>query len=298
MEKRIYAVMGASGHVGKIVAESLLAEGHEVRAIGRSSDKLKGLAAKGVQIQASAFDDVQALTQAFAGADGVFAMIPPDMTAHDYRASQERVGEATVRALVQAKVGHVVNLGSVGGDLTEKTGPILGLHFQEERLNALPDLNAIHLRPSYFMENLLWMIGLIKSQGILGMALKPNLKIPMIATRDIGKRAADLLKGLDFSGKSTMELLGERDLSMAEVAPILGKAIGKPDLQYVQFPYESVAAAMEQMGIPAKTAALMTEMYRSFNEGFIQPTETRSKKNTTPTSIEEFARTVFAQAYQ
>jgi uncharacterized protein YbjT (DUF2867 family) len=295
-----YAVMGASGHVGRVVAEGLLSEeadAEEVRVLARSADKLKGLVAKGAKPYAGAFDDVQALTQAFAGCDAVFIMIPPDMTGPDYRGFQDRAGEAIVEAVSAAKVGSVVNLSSTGAHLTEKTGPILGLHFQEERLNALPDLNVVHLRPSFFMENLLMLAGVIKSQGVLGSALKPDLKIPMIATRDIGESAAEILIGLDFHGKSTMELLGERDLPMSEAATILGKAIGKPDLKYLQFPYEGVAAAMEQMGIPAKTAALMTEMYRGFNDGFIKPTEARSKRNTTPTSLEIFAKTVFAPAF-
>jgi uncharacterized protein YbjT (DUF2867 family) len=298
MAKRSYAVMGASGHIGATVTGRLLEDGHEVRAIGRSLDKLKPLVALGAISHTAAFDDVHALTQAFAGTDGVFAMIPPDMMGPDYRAFQDRVGEAIAEALAQSKIGHVVNLSSVGGHLPEKSGVILGLHFQEERLNALAELNVVHLRPAYFMENLLWLIGLVKSQDILGTAAKPDLKIPMIATRDIAERAANLLLSLDFRGKSVQELLGERDLSMNEVTPILGKAVGKPDLKYVQFPYEGVEAAMKQMGFPAKTVALMVEMYQGFNDGIIKPTDPRSKRNTTPTSIEEFAKAVFATAYQ
>jgi hypothetical protein len=94
-----------------------------------------------------------------------------------------------------------------------------------------------------------------------------------------------------------MELLGERDLSLAEVAPILGRAIGKPDLKYVQFPYDAVENAMKQMGMSADTVSVMIEMYRGFNDGLIQPTEARSKRNTTLTSIEEFAKT-FATVFQ
>jgi uncharacterized protein YbjT (DUF2867 family) len=297
MSDKTYAVMGASGHIGRVVAERLLEDGHEVRAIGRSPENLKPLAAKGAKVHATPFDDAQALTQAFAGCDGVFAMIPPDMMGPDYRASQDRVGDATVRALSQSKAAHAVNLSSVGAHLPAKTGVILGLHVQEERLNALPDLNVVHLRPVSFMENLLWQIGTIKTQGILGGALRPDLKIPMIATVDIAGRAASLLLDLDFSGKSAQELLGERDLSMSEAASILGQAVGKPDLKYEQFPYEGLEEAMKRMGFPEKTVHLMIEMYRGFNDGLIVPSEPRSKRNTTPTAIEEFAKTVFAPAF-
>jgi uncharacterized protein YbjT (DUF2867 family) len=296
-KKRTYAVLGASGHIGYVLSEKLLSEGHEVRGVARSSDHLKNLVQKGGKPYAAAFTDAAALAKGLEGVDGAFTMIPPDMMGSDYRHFQKEAGEAIVQALQKTSVKHVVNLSSVGGHLSEKTGVILGLHYQEERMNQMPAVNIVHLRPAFFMENLLFMIDVIRTQGIAGGALRANLKIPMIATRDIASRAAELLVGLDFQGKSTMELLGERDLSFEEITPILGRAIGKPDLKYVQFPYDAVEGAMLKMGMPANTVSLMIEMYRSFNEGFIKPTEARSKRNTTPTSIEEFAKT-FAVMYQ
>src|SRR5512147_2858854 len=104
MSDKTYAVMGASGHIGRVIAERLLEGDHEVIVLGRSSERLKDLAAKGAKVHAGAFDDVQSLTQAFAGADGVFTMIPPDMMSHDYRAFQDRAGEAIARAVAQSKV--------------------------------------------------------------------------------------------------------------------------------------------------------------------------------------------------
>lgn len=295
--KRKYTVLGASGHIGGVLSQKLLQEGHEVRVVARSVDHLNELAKKGGTPLAAQFTDAAALTKAFDGVDAVFTLIPPDMTGPDYPGFQKQCGEAISQAIQFSGVKHAVFLSSVGAHLSEKTGPILALHHEEERLNKIPSLNIVHLRPSYFMENLLYMIDVIKSQDVAGTALRADLKIPMIATCDIAERAASLLLGLDFQGKSTMELLGERDLSMAEVTPILGQAIGKPDLKYMQFPYEGVEAAMKQMGLPARTISLMIEMYRSFNEDFIKPTESRSKQNTTPTSIEEFAKT-FASIFQ
>ncbi|HEX5038034.1 MAG TPA: NmrA family NAD(P)-binding protein [bacterium] len=296
MSKKKYAVMGATGHIGRVVSEKLLAAGQEVRVLSRSEDRVKDLKAKGAAVVIGSLDDPAGLARAFEGADGLFLMIPPDMTGPDYRGFQKKVGEAIVAALKKTNVRHAVFLSSVGAHLSEKTGPILGLHDQEERLNALADLNAVHLRPASFMENLLMLAAPVKTQGLLGSALQAGLKIPMIATRDIADRAATLLLGLDFHGKTTQELLGERDVSMNEVAALLGPAIGKPDLKYVQFPYEGVVAAMTGMGLPKPTADLMIEMYRSFNEGFLRPSETRSKRNTTPTTIEEFVKTVLAPA--
>jgi uncharacterized protein YbjT (DUF2867 family) len=298
MKKRVYAIMGASGHIGNVVARRLLENGQEVRAIGRSPEKLKELEAQGAKIYTANFDDSEALAKAFAGCDGIFTMIPPDMMQDDYRAFQNQVGEAIAGAISKSGVKQVVNLSSLGAQLPAGSGVILGLHFQEERLNALPGLNVVHLRPVTFMENLLMQIDLLKSQGILGEPYKPDLKIAMVATQDIGQRVSDILLGLDFNGSSTQELHGQRDLTMPEVAAIIGRAIGKPDLAYVRFSYEDYGAAMAQMGIPQRSIELLNELYRGINEGILEAVETRSKRNTTPTSMEEFVEKVFLPAYR
>jgi len=184
----------------------------------------------------------------------------------------------------------------VGGHLTGKTGPIAGLHDQEVRLNTLKGVHLLHLRPGFFMENFYWSVDLIRKMGINGGALRPDLPIAMIATGDIAAVAAQRLIELNFFGTSVQELLGPRDVTMADATRALGRAIDKPELNYVQFPYEEAEQAMLGMGISASVAKGFVEMYRSFNEGVIRPTEKRSAANTTPTSIEEFAKG-FAQAY-
>ena len=128
--------------------------------------------------------------------------------------------------------------------------------------------------------------------------LNADLPVPQIATRDIGAYAAERLLRLDFNSKQTHELLG-RDLSFNEVAVVIGRAIGKPDLRYAQFPYDQVEQLLLlQTGIPAKTAAYFVEMYRGINEGIVVAVEPRSAENTTPTSIETFVKDVFAPAYR
>ena len=147
------------------------------------------------------------------------------------------------------------------------------------------------------MENHLAAIGMIHGMGMLGGALLPDLKLPMIATRDIGDYASQRLLDLDFSGKQTRELLGERDLSMTEATAVIARGIGKPDLRYEQFPYDQVQQLLTQMGIPPKTAAVYIEMYKAINAGVVAPQEPRSPENSTPTSFEQFVQDVFAPAY-
>lgn len=292
----MYAITGATGNTGKRIAEALLAEGEGVRVIGRSAERLKSLVDRGAEAFVASLDDVGAMTRALRDARAAYLMIPPSYGEPNFRRYQNRVGQALAEALAAVGLSHVVNLSSVGAHLAEGVGPINGLHDQEERLNRLAGVHVLHLRPVSFMENVFFNITLIKQAGINGTPLRADLAIPMIATQDIAAVATRRLLALDFSGKTTQELLGSRDLSMAEATRIIGKAIGKPDLPYVQFPYEEAEQAMIGSGMSPDMARLFVEMYRAFNDGLLRPTEARSAVNTTPTSFEEFAKT-FAAVY-
>jgi uncharacterized protein YbjT (DUF2867 family) len=148
------------------------------------------------------------------------------------------------------------------------------------------------------MENNLAAIGMIHGMGLVGNALLPDVKLPMIATRDVGNYAAQRLLHLDFSGKQTRELLGERDLSMTEVTAVIARGIGKPDLRYQQLSYDQVQQALIDLGVPPKGAALYVEMYKAINEQVVVPLEPRSPENTTPTSFESFVQDVFVAVYR
>jgi uncharacterized protein YbjT (DUF2867 family) len=225
-------------------------------------------------------------------------MIPPNMKTEDYRTYQDQVTRSYVAAIRQSSVEHVVMLSSFGADKPEGTGPVVGLHELEEQLNEIPALNALKLRAGYFMENTLTQIDVIKKMGITAGPLRPDLPIPMIATRDIGVRAAEELERLEFRGQQTQELLGPRDITMTEVATIIGKAIGKPDLTYTQVPDEQVREAMMQLGMTRNVADLIIEMAHAMNSGHMRALEPRSPKNTTPTSYETFVQEVFVPLFE
>lgn len=295
MASKTYAIIGATGHIGKVLVEALLKKGHQVRAIGRDKSKLKILKDKGAEVfTLAAFDDASALTKACTGCDAAFSFIPPDYQQEDYEAFQDNVGEAITHALINAKVRYVLNLSSVGANLKEGTGPIKGLHRHEERLNAIPNLNVLHLRPGYFMENLYWSINLIKKYGILGTPLRSDLPIPMIATRDIGLKSCTFLEALTFSKHEVFEMIGPKEITMIEAAHAIGKAIGKPDLKYRQFPYQESGKAMLEGGMKPKSVKLLLEMYKTVNEEKILATQDITPEHRGQTTIEQFAVSSFA----
>ncbi|MFZ0334167.1 MAG: hypothetical protein WAL69_08515, partial [Candidatus Acidiferrales bacterium] len=100
------------------------------------------------------------------------------------------------------------------------------------------------------------------------------------------------------SGHSTQELFGPRDVTMRDCAAIIGRAIGKPNLAYVQMPLMLLEAALTGMGLPKSSAALVIEMWKGANDGLLNPQEQRSEKNTTSTTLEQFAEEVFAPQFQ
>jgi uncharacterized protein YbjT (DUF2867 family) len=293
----MYVITGATGKTGRLIAESLLAEGNKVRAVGRNAEHLRPLVDKGAEPFIGSVSEIAAMTEAFRGAGAVYLMTPPNYMADDPRAYQNDVAKAYVDAIRNEGVAYAVNLSSVGAQLSQGAGPISGLHYVEERLNQLPDLNVVHLRAAYFMENFLSQIDLIKTRNIIGTPLRKDVKIPMIDTGDIADFATKLLLRLDFSGQSTRELLGSGDYSMEEATRTIGKAIGKYDLSYVQFPYEQAEKAMISTGFSQAVAQSLIEMVRALDEGLVQPQEERNAENTTPTTFEKFAA-CFAAMYR
>ena len=289
-------IMGATGNTGKKITEKLL-RGERVRAQGRTESKLAELQTAGAEVLAGDTNDAAFLTKGFRGADAVYTLLPTDPSSPDYRAVQDRQGEAIVKAVRDSGVKYVVALSSLGGELSEGTGVIKGLHAQEERLRQLEGVNVMLLRPVSFFENFYNSLGLIKQEGINGDSVAADLRVPMIATRDIAEVAAMALAKRDWTGLVVRELLGQRDLSFAEATLIIGERIGKPDLQYVQFSYADEANALVQAGMSESFANLYVEMTRAFNDELIKPSKGRTPENTTPTPFEDFA-VELAQAYK
>jgi uncharacterized protein YbjT (DUF2867 family) len=289
----MYVILGASGNTGSIIADSLLSKGKNVRVVGRDAGRLQRFVSQGAEAFTGDVSDAAALTKALSGARAAYLMLPPITSRED----QERESDAIARAVTESGLRYVVHLSSYGAHIPEGTGPVTGLHSSEQKLNAIGGLNVLHLRAAYFMENNLAAVSMIEEMGIFGHALLPDLKLPMMTTRDVGNYAAQRLLDLDFSGKQTRELLGERDLSMAEATAIIARGIGKPDLRYAQFPYDQVQQVLEQTGMSPKKAAVYIEMFTAINAGVLAAQEPRSRENTTPTSFEQFVRDVFAPAY-
>jgi uncharacterized protein YbjT (DUF2867 family) len=274
----MFVIAGASGHVGGVAAQTILAEHEPVKVIVRSPAKAQAYSAPIAEVAIGDLTDVDFLTGALQGADAFFALLPPDLGAADFYGAQRRTADAIARAVKASGVPHVVLLSSVGADLAEGNGPIKGLHYLEEALRATgTTLSAI--RAGYFQENLAGAIAPAQAMGLFfNMTPSQDYPIPMIATRDIAQLVVKTLRARPAASE-VIDLLGPA-YSIRQQAELLGAALGKP-LTIVDVPPEGQVAAMVQGGVPVGAAEAYAEMYAGFAAGAIAPRGDRLEHGTT-----------------
>jgi len=295
MKKKI-VLLGATGTVGSKIAQLLLAEGHEVTLIARHTEKLAQFADMGANIIAGDIHDVQLLTKSFANADSAFVLLPDNPRAENTRAYQRQVTTYLITAIEQSGIKHIVNMSSVGAHMHEGNGMIAGTAEQEVRLNQLAGVNVLHIRSAYFMENFLRTIALVKKMGFNGTVAVADHAIPMVATKDVAGIAAQHLARLDFTGKTVQAVMGPRDYTYSELTSIIGKAIGTPDLPYVQLPVDQARQAFLSNGFTEDFVNNLIEMGTAVKTGFMNYQQ-RTKDTTTPTTAETFVQEVYLPAY-
>ncbi|MGE0788178.1 MAG: NmrA family NAD(P)-binding protein [Sandaracinaceae bacterium] len=257
----MYAIVGATGNTGRVVAERLLERGERVRALVRDPNKAEDLRARGAEVVAVDLADRETTRAAFAGVTRAYLMLPPSPTAPDPLAHGRAIAETLVDAVTENRLEHVVLLSSVGAHRDARTGPILGLHDFEDRLEHA-GVSFTAVRAAYFAENWAGMIPAVKGDGVLpNMLGDRDHAIPMVTTLDIGRTAADaLVEGP--SAKGIIELEGAERLSPTDVAAHLGKRLGR-SVQIVDVPFAAQPAQLQQFGFSAR----MGELYRELNEG-------------------------------
>ena len=292
-----YVLTGAAGNITKPLAEKLLNVGHDVTVISRNAANIKSLTERGAKGAIGSVDDVEFLEKTFAGADAVYTMVPPRYDAPDMKAHIASVGKKYAEALKATNIKYVVNLSSVGAHLPDGVGPVSGLYKVEQALNQLADTNIKHLRPVWFYTNLFANIDMIKNMNILGGNFGgEGFRMLLAQPNDIAEIAFEELSGLNFTGHSVRYIASD-ERSTADIARIIGTAIGKPDLPWVVFTDEQAYQGMLQAGLPENTAKNYTEMGHAMHDGsmFEDYWKHRPEKFGT-TKLEDFAKT-FAAVY-
>ncbi|MBL8511483.1 MAG: NAD(P)H-binding protein [Betaproteobacteria bacterium] len=294
----MYVLLGSNGNITSKVARILLSQQQRVRVIGRSAQSLVALKEAGAEVAIGDLENTAFLTDALRGATAIYAMIPPNYASTAFLAYQDRVGESIVAAITASGVKRVVNLSSTGAHLPKGTGPIAGLYAQEQRLNRLAGVEVLHLRPGYFFENHFNALGTIQAMGVYADMIDSHALIPMVGTGDIAVVVARELVNPSGQGKRVLHLRAPKRYSQADAAAVLGAAIGKPGLQHVQADPAQAKAGMMQFGLSQNVADLFEEMSAVFSSGTLNATVEAGPTEITPTTLENFAATVFAPAFR
>ena len=273
----LYVVAGASGHVGSVVASELLARKEQVRVIVRDRKKAEEWSRRGAQVAVGSLDDAAFVASALKDAAGFFVLLPPNYAASNYNATQRKVADAIAQGVRQGHAPHVVMLSSVGADRADQNGPIKNLYYLEAKLRETGTrLTAI--RAAYFQENAGGAVAPARAQGAYYALSPADYAFPMIATKDIGRLAARLLRNPPARSEA-VDLHGP-SYSPRQIAEKIGKALGKR-LKIVEVPPAGHVAAFEQAGMSHELAEAFAEMQAGFASGAIKPKGDRAEEGTT-----------------
>jgi NAD(P)H dehydrogenase (quinone) len=290
----MYAVMGITGQVGSVVAESLLFHGEKVRAIVRDSNKAAALADRGVEMAAADYDDAIALETAFREVKGVFIMIPPNFApSPDFREARQTI-DAIGTALDHARPERIVYLSSIGAQQTSGLGLITALHLLEEKLDSL-SIPSAALRAGWFMENSAWDIAPAREQGKLFSYLQPlDREFALVGTQDIGRIGAKTLLE-SWQGHRKLEVAGPRRYTPNNIATALSAVLHK-SIDPVAVPRETWVSNFVSQGTPENRTALRVEMLDAFNSGWIDFEIPGTEHITGKVELEEVIQSLAARA--
>ena len=292
-----YTITGSLGHISKPLTQKLINAGHRVTVISSKESNRPAIEKLGATAAIGSVEDVAFLTKAFAGADAVYTMVPPNFAATNWKEWIGQVGKNYAEAVKANQIKYVVNLSSVGAHLPDGCGPVSGLYRVEQALNTLKDVNIKHLRPTYFFDNLLANVGLAKQMDIIGSNFGgPDQKIVLADTSDITDAAFDELSTLKFSGHSVRYIASD-ERSSDEVAKIIGSTIGKPSLPWIVFSNEQSTAGMLQAGLPEEITKNYVEMGDALHSGRMMEDYWKNHPSTLgKVKLEDFAK-IFAAVY-
>jgi uncharacterized protein YbjT (DUF2867 family) len=261
----MYAITGITGKVGGEIARNLLANGQSVRAVLRDRAKAADWAAKGCDVAIAEMENAEQLSAAFSGAEGVFILPPSDFDPEPGYPEAKRVIDQVTRALMMARPQRVVCLSTIGADaphdnlLTQRT-------LMERSLSAI-GLPVTFLRPGWFMENALWDVASARDEGVVRSFLQPADKaFPMVATKDVGRLAADLLRQ-HWTGTPIVELEGRVRVSANDLAQAFAMVLGRP-VRVEIVSRESWEGLFRAQGM--KNPQPRIRMLDGFNEGWIE----------------------------
>jgi uncharacterized protein YbjT (DUF2867 family) len=284
-----------TGAIGQQVLHTILDSGEPVRVIARDPSRIPSQTRGRVEIVQGSHGDIDTVTRAFAGADSVFWLVPPDPHAESLDAAYLGFTGPACEAFASQGVKRVVAVSALGRG-TEMAGNA-GLVTASLAMDDLIASTGVGYRalvlPS-FMDNILRQVEPIRSQGMFFLPLSADRKLPTCAVRDIAAAAARLLLDPSWSGQGSVPVLGPEDLSANDMAGIVSEVLGKP-VRFQQIPFEGYKAMLTGRGMSGAFAQGMVDMMTAKNAG-LDNGEKRTPQSTSPTSFRQWCEDVLKPA--
>lgn len=285
---------GSLGNISKPLAEILVKAGHDVTIISSNKDKIPAIKSSGATPAIGSINDTAFLATTFKGADVVYTMVPPNFAATSMKGYIADSAKGYADAIRSSGVKYIVNLSSIGAHLDSGTGPIVGLHKGEEILNGVEEVNITHLRPAYFYTNFYSNIDMIKHLGFVGSNFGGDARIILVHPIEIAQAAAEEIQAVPKGKK--IRYISSDDRRVKDIAIATGKAINKPDLNWVEFTDEQALGGMVQAGLPEEIAKNYVEMGTAIRSGILWEDYDLHTPKPGKIKLEDFAKE-FAAAF-
>jgi uncharacterized protein YbjT (DUF2867 family) len=290
----VIVVSTPTGLIGHQVLEDLLERDEPVRVIVRDPNSLTAGVRERVEVVKGSLDDHDVVDQAFDGADSVFWLVPPDPNAASVDAAYVDFSRPASEALASHGVKRVVIISALGrGVPLQETGYVAASLAMED-LIASSGANLRVLTMPSFMDNLMWQVVSIKSQGVFYSPISGDRKLPITATRDTAAIAADLLLDHSWSGQKSVPVLGAEDLSFNEVAHIMSEVLERP-VRFQQISGKAYKANFTKTGMSDAMAQGLLDMAIAKDHG-LDNAVVRTPESTTPTTFRQWCEEVLKPA--
>jgi uncharacterized protein YbjT (DUF2867 family) len=288
-------VTAPTGDIGHQVLANLLEDGASVRVIARDPNRIPTEIRARVEVVQGSHGDANVVDRAFAGADAVFWLTPPDTKAESVMDAYVGFSRPAATALKDHGVKRVVDITALGRTtpLADKAGYVTGSLAMDD-LIASTGVNFRALAMPSFMDNTLMQAAAIKDQGMFFSPISGDLKLPSCATRDIAAAATRWLLDDSWSGQAEVAVLGPENISFNDMAEIMSDVLGKP-VRFQQISLDAYKARFLQFGFSEAMAQGMTDMAEAKDHGLDLGVE-RTPENTTPTSFRQWCEKVLRPA--
>ncbi|MFC9787433.1 SDR family oxidoreductase [Rhodococcus sp. NPDC127528] len=243
------AVTGATGHLGRLAVDALIARGAnpaDLVAIVRDPAKAADLAAKGVQVRVADYADPTALEAALVGVDKLLLISGSEIG--------RRIVQHTniIDAARAAGVGFVAYTSVLGA--ADSPLSLAPEHKATEELLAASGIGHALLRNGWYWENYTSDLAGTAARGVLAGAAGDG-RLAAAARADYAEAAAVVLLADDQAGE-VYELGGDQRLTLTELAGAIAEVMGTP-VAYRDLSEDDYRGALEAAGLPAQFAAML-----------------------------------------